>query len=304
MVSAVDEVRPNFLIVGSARAGTTSLYCWLKRHPEAFLPDRKEPSYFVRGFGMSDWNRYVALFEPGRGKKAIGEASVAYLWAQESPQWIRETLGPIRVIILLRDPIERALSLYSWMVMEGYERLRPFERALAEEDKRFADEWFRQHCPEYFRSYMYFRTGLYYGQVKRYLDTFGSELVKICLFEDLIHLSADVYSDVCCFLGVSTEFTPAFSPQNPSVMPRSIPVQYSLRALHIRLREPKLPALVRRVCRLAAYRLVSPMMGLNKRGGPKPEISREVKERLQQKYRADVARLSELIQRDLSGWLH
>lgn len=304
MMSAVDEVLPNFLIVGAAKAGTTSLYHWLRQHPEVFMPNLKEPSYFVRGFGVSDWETYVALFEPGRGKRAIGEASVAHLWAQESPRWIYETLGDVRIIVLLRDPVQRALSLYAWMVMEGYEWLPTFERALAEEEERFPDECFRRSSPEYFWSYMYFRTGLYYGQVKRYVDTFGSQLVKVYLFEDLISSTANVYSDVCDFLGVSTEFRPVFGRQNSSRIPRSIPLQYSLRALCRSLREPTLPAVLRKASRSVARRLIRPMMSLNVKAGHRPKMPLQVKETLQEMYRTDIVRLGGLIRRDLSDWLH
>jgi hypothetical protein len=301
-MSEANEVRPNFLIVGTARSGTTSLYHWLKQHPEVFMPDTKEPSHFIHGYGISDWEKYLSLFEPGRGKKAIGEASVAYLWAPESPQWIRFMLGNIKIIILLREPVGRALSLYSWMVMEGYEWLRTFERALAEEEKRFRDESFRWNNPEYFWSYMYFRNGLYCEQVKRYIDAFGSESVKIYLFDDLISSPAEVYGDVCTFLEVSTGFCPDFAPQNSSRIPRSITLQYLLRKL--RLSSPRLPRGSRRVFRFIAHRFVPLTMSLNRKVGRKPKIPPELKKRLQEMYHRDIARLGEVIRRDLSDWLH
>ena len=163
----MERVRPKFLIVGASRSGTSSLYHWLKLHPDVFMPDIKEPSFFVDGWGISDWHWYLSLFEPGRGKKAVGEASVAYLESPESVQLIWEKLPTIKIIILLRNPVERALSLYSWMVMEGHEWLSTFKQALAEEEKRFGDESFRRDNPVYFWSYMYFRNGLYYEQVKK-----------------------------------------------------------------------------------------------------------------------------------------
>lgn len=296
MMSAVDEVHPNFLIVGAAKAGTTSLYYWLKQHPEVFMPAIKEPCFFVYGYGISDWERYLALFEPGRGKKAIGDASTAYLVAPESSQWIRKVLGDIKIIILLRNPAQRALSLYSWMVMEGYEWFHTFEQALAKEEKRFRDGSFRWENPEYFWDYMYFQSGLYYEQVKRYIDTFSSELVKIYLFEDLIRFPAEVYSDVCNFLEVSTGFRPAFIPQNPSKIPWSITLQYLLRRLErLSWRLPVVFPITRQ--------FVSLMMSLNKKMGHKPGMSLKLKKTLQEMYRTDVTKLGELIQRDLSDWL-
>lgn len=297
MLGSKDKVQINFLIVGAAKAGTTSLYYWLKQHPEVFIPDIEEPSYFVHGYSLSDWDKYLSLFEPGRGKRAIGEKSTAYLVAPESSQWIRKMLGDIKIIILLRNPVQRALSLYSWMVMEGYEWISTFEQAFAEEEKRFYDESFRWKNPEYFWDYMYFRSGLYYEQVKRYIDAFGSELVKVYLFEDLVRFPAEVYTDVCNVLEVSTGFRPDFTPKNPSKIPRSIALQYLLRKLQRSSR--RLP----RGSRFIARQFVSLVMSLNKKVGHKPKIPLEVKKRLREMYRTDITKLGELIQRDLSDWL-
>ena len=301
MLGLKDEVRPNFLIVGAARSGTTSLYYWLKQHPEVFMPDIKEPSYFVHGYGISDWRKYLSLFEPGRGKKVIGEASTAYLAAPESPRWIRDVLGNIKIIILLRNPIERAYSLYCWMVMEGYEWLPTFEKALEEEDRRFQDEPFRRSNPEYFWDYMYFRSGLYYDQVKRYIETFGSNSVKTFLFEDLTRSPEKLYSDVCRFLEVSDNYHPHFIPQNPSKIPRFIRLQYLFRQAPKLV--PKLPGVFRKVSRPVIWRLVPLMMSLNKKAGCRVEISPELRNRLREMYREEILRLSELIGRDLSEWL-
>jgi hypothetical protein len=300
-MSAVIEVNPNFLIVGTARSGTTSFYSWLKQHPEVFMPETKEPSYFVHDYGISDWENYLSLFEPGRGKKAIGEASVAYLWAPESPDWIHKMLGKVKIVILLREPVGRALSLYSWMVMQGYEWLGTFERALAEEEKRFANESFRLNNPEYFWSYIYFRNGLYAEQVRRYLDTFGREFVRIYLFDEIISSPAAAYRDVCDFLGVSNGFCPAFAPQNSSRIPRSITVQYLLRTFQTS--SPRLPKGSRRAFQFAARQLIPLIMSLNRMAGRKPKMSPELKRTLQEMYRTDIMRLGELIHRDLSGWL-
>jgi len=197
------RIWPNFLIVGSAKAGTTSLYHWLRYHPEVFMPEKKEPSYFVDGYGMSDLDAYLLLFAPGRGKKAIGEASTAYLASPESPQLISKQLGKVKTLILLRNPVERAFSLYCWMVMVGCEWLPTFEEAVKAEEKRCSDQFFRWHNPEYFWDYMYFRSGLYFEQVKRYTDTFGRDLVEIYLFDELKNDPGKLYGKVCNFLGIA-----------------------------------------------------------------------------------------------------
>lgn len=293
----MEMVKPNFLIVGAARAGTTSLYYWLKQHPEVFMPEIKEPSYFVHGYGISDREVYLSLFEPGRGKKAVGEASTAYLKAYESPKWIYSILDGVKIIILLRNPVERAFSLYSWMVMEGYEWANTFEQALALEKQRFEDKDFRWNNPEYFWNYMYFRSGLYYERVRKYLEVFGNHLVKIYLFEDIISYPLEVYRDVCRFLEITDFFQPKFVRQNPSKIPRFIKLQYWLR--RIQKSSSRLPKGIRFLIRKS----VPPMMKLNKKIGYKGKISLELKKELIEAYYDDIMKLSELIQRNISHWL-
>jgi len=214
MLDSRDKVKPNFLIIGAAKAGTTSFYQWLRQHPEVFMPAIKEPSFFVYGYGISDFEKYLSFFETASSMRAIGEASTAYLVAPEAPQLIYKMAHDIKIIVLLRNPVHRAVSLYAWMVREGYEWLNTFERALAEEERRFHDPSFRWNNPEYFWDYMYFRSGLYYEQVKRYIDTFGEESVKIYLFEELVNRPTEVYRDVCYFLDITPKFVPNFIAYN------------------------------------------------------------------------------------------
>lgn len=292
-----EGVLPNFLIVGGARCGTTSLYHWLHQHPDVFLPSVKEPTYFVHGYDLFDWDQYRSLFRAAQGRRAVGEASIAYLVAPESASWIRRELGVVKIIVLLRHPVQRAVSLYSWMAQEGYEWLQPFERALAEEDRRYGDDTFRKRCLEYFWSYMYFRSGLYYEQVKRYLDTFGSDSVRVYLFEALTQSPLDVYRDVCRFLGVSDTFLPLFTRQNPSRIPRSIRLQCLLR--HIHETAQSFPGPGRRPLR----GLATAAMNANLRAAGAWPLSASLRQNLVARYREDIVKLGHLLGRDLSTWL-
>jgi hypothetical protein len=293
-----DAILPNFLIVGASKAGTTSLYYWLKQHPDVFLPRVKEPCYFAPQYQMrvTDWERYVSLYGAGRGKKAIGEASTVYLESPESAGLIMDTLGKVRIIILLRNPANRAFSYYCWMLMEGYESILPFEKALALEDKRVHSEAFRKKNPMgYWLSYAYFASGLYYEQVKRYLDLFGDN-VKALLYEDLVNQPHTLYRDVCGFLGISTDFQPLFKAHNPSRIPRSVTLQFMLRRIYHsvgRWRWLKRPV----------HRAISRLIDQNTALGYKPVLAPATRRMLQEEFRSDVQQLSSLIGRDLSSWL-
>ncbi len=198
--------KPNFFIVGAARSGTTSLWAYLKCHPQVFMPADelfKEPTYFSHDCGQRfDLNSYLALFDEANPmQKWLGEASVAYLTDPESAQRIYDFAPSAKIIILLRNPADRAYSLYNWMVQDGYEYAPSFEEALKLEESRFIDKrahWFK---PNYYWGYLYYRSGLYCNQVKKYLDLF-KENVLIIPFEDLAMNPAPAYEKVCSFLNI------------------------------------------------------------------------------------------------------
>jgi len=293
---AGEDARPNFLIAGAAKSGTTSLYAWLKQHDEVFLPDIKEPTYFVDHYSRLNWEGYLSLFKPGAGRRLRGEASASYLSAPEAPQHIRNALGPIKIILVLRDPVQRARSLHQWMVMAGYEWIGDFEQALAQEDERFANDHFRKHNPEYFWSYMYFRSGLYHDQVAGFFDAFGRSQVKVLLFEELTEKSAWAYNEVCQHLDISSGSPPRFLAHNRSRSPRWSQLHFSLRAARDRAGSRSRPW--DRPTRLACEQL----MTMNLAVGRKQPLATATFERLREAYRDDVDRLSNLINRDLSGW--
>ena len=292
---AASEILPNFLVVGAAKAGSTSLYHWLKQHPDVFMPKWKEPCYFVNNYGVGEWEEYVSLFQPGRDKKAIGEASATYLANPISPQWIYEKLGDISIIIVLRNPVERIFSLYRHGLQYGYETIPTFEGALREEELRLRSDAFRENAPHYLLDYAYFTTGLYYGQVKRYLDTFSR--VKIYLFEDLVGSKEQTYKDLCRFLGINDDFVPDFKHNNASIVPRFIKAQFILRKYYKAYRfRPGLFALI-------VSNFTLSMMNLNLTFGVDIKISPGLKDRLRAAYRPDIMKLGGLINRDLSEWI-
>ena len=112
---------PNFLVIGAARSGTTSLYCYLKEHPQVFMSSPKEPHYFVpledrvhagpgdqvsrSRLAARDINQYQSLFQGASSEKALGEASVWYLYHPEAAKRIKETLPGAKLIVVLPNPL-------------------------------------------------------------------------------------------------------------------------------------------------------------------------------------------------------
>lgn len=281
---------PTFLVVGAAKAGTTWLHEGLRQQPDIFMPRVKEPSYFVPGIGIRDFAEYLELFRDARAHhKVIGEASTAYLTCDTSAECIRKQLGDIRIIVILRNPVRRAFSLYRWMIMEGYEWYRPFEKALAVEERRMNSPWFWKHNPEYIWDFLYFHSGLYASQVARYLDFFSS--VKILLFEDLVLAPETTLLEACKFLGVKVEMPPPAQPLNTSIQPLFPRVQVLLRRLQ-------------RITAVPGAQIMDPVrrwcMEMNTLAGSSDgELQSSTAHQLSRTYFKDVEELSALLSQDL-----
>ncbi len=287
--------RPNFFLAGVAKAGTTSLYEYLRQHPQIFMPEIKEPSYFVQGYGVKTWDDYLALFKDAGDKAAIGDASAIYTSTEGSLAWIKSALGEVKLVVILRNPASRAFSQYGWMAREGYEDAPTFAEALRREPLRLRDPAFREQCPQFFGDYLYFTTGLYADQVETCFDTFGRERVKIYLFEEFIREPRNVCRDVFQFLGVDDQFVPKMEVHNEGRMPKSVAWQYWLRAEQRRRRVLGSRAFRRKL----ADRLMGWNVQLGEKAQPDPVLLRDLTER----YRPDISRLQTLLGRDLSPWL-
>jgi hypothetical protein len=290
----VPVTKPNFLIAGAGKSGTTSLHEYLAQHPDIFMSTFKEPNFFVHNYGYGTWHDYLALFSGARGEKAIGESSTGYLCSEESPALIKAALGNIRIIVMLRNPAHRAESLYWWMVREGYEDAATFEEAIEREAEREQDPNFRHTCSEFFLDYLYFKSGLYSKQVCRFLETFGNENVRIYLFEDFVKDPLPICCDIFNFLEVDPDFTPAIAIYNEARVPASPRFQFWLRN-HAPTCLAILPSRLRR-------KLLNQLMEWNIRRGSKPYHDRVAEARLLDRYRGDVQQLEQILDRDLSLW--
>lgn len=320
----ITERVPDFLIVGAAKSGSTSIYNYLKQHPQIFMPDLKEPRFFAfcekpppptefaKKFlpdTITGLDEYIKLFEPASEGQLLGEASVHYLYLQMEtiknikryiPKW-----KDIKIIINLRNPSEASFSAYSALVQWGWEPLE-FEDALEKEQLLTAN---LENNFDRLRLLLannrptdYVGLFFYYRQVKAYMDTFPN--VRIFLHDDL---KSDIYSvlkDMFRFLGVDDSFTPDVSGKHQvSMVPRIGALRFlyrSLSKINHKLSDNNfmnslIPYEKRRqlgrkimVSRLTSRRLV---------------IKEQTKEYLRNLYREDVLRLQDLIRRDLSSWI-
>ena len=206
---------PNFFILGAERSGTTSIYHYLKQHPDVYMSPNKEPNFYflegvadkLRGNGTSAWlegctttrEAYLALFDGVTTEKAIGEASVGYLSKEGAAAAIHRDVPDARLFAVLRHPVERAYTAYMGMRLSGREPVVTFREALNREASRMAEDWS-------FGGYR--RTGLYCRQLNRYYSLFDREQIRIFLFEDFKSDPAAVVQDIFATLEVDTSFVP------------------------------------------------------------------------------------------------
>jgi hypothetical protein len=297
-----NEIVPNFLIVGAAKAGTTSLYEYLRQHPDIFVPNHfKEPTYFVNPLGAWKapvcFETYLNLFKDGEGKKAIGEASTAYLASEESPEWIRSALHEVKIIIGLRNPAKRAFSHYMFNVMKGWEDADSFEKALDREPLRLKNPSHltcRHHFPP---DFFYFKNGLYFQQVKRYIDIFGKDRVMVYLFEDLVKRPLSVCREVFDFLNVDPQFVPSIAVHNEGRKPVSTTLQFWFYTKAEKLKSRT------EWYSWRLFRVYRKLMIVNTFLGKKSRLSEALYDSLMAKYRSDIHQLESLLNRDLSIWL-
>jgi hypothetical protein len=208
----VQVVKPNFLGIGAAKAGTTTIARILTTHPEISFPKdgRKEVHFFDYPEKIvdprKDW--YFSLFEPN---KAVGEFTPSYLFVPECRDLIYETLGPnVKFIVTLRNPIDRAFSHYchavnNWhgehYLKAGYPvETLSFKEAIAQEETRL------QSGQYHIRHLSYFSKGLYAQQLKWYFEKFARENFYIFLLEDYAKNPETILREIYQFLAVDDKF--------------------------------------------------------------------------------------------------
>lgn len=197
---------PNLFIVGAAKAGTTSLYEYLRGHPDVFFPSIKEPHFFTevrpapehryaqRRF-VTRREEYLALYEGAKGKALRGDASPSYLWCPAAPARIAQVSPEARIVVLLRDPIERAYSHYLMEFREGADH-GTFAEALARDQARPEKGWAVSH--------LYLELGFYATQLARYFEHFPRAQVFVLELEELRGQKArrEALARLCAFLGI------------------------------------------------------------------------------------------------------
>lgn len=205
-------LRPDFLIIGAPKAGTTALHSALAQHPEVFTTTPKEPKYWLCGdappphwTGPGDahsqqewiWRRrdYDALFRGAAESQVRGESTPFYLWSYPAHRRIAEHLPEAKLIAVVRDPIDRAYSNWMHLWSDGLESEPDFERAFARQAERIDAGW----AP----FWRYRDLGLYGRQLEHLYEYVDRARVLVVRYRDIVEEPGPTVDRVCRFLGIS-----------------------------------------------------------------------------------------------------
>lgn len=296
------ENKPNFIVIGTMKAATTSLYTYIKQHPDIFMTKVKEPMFFNNFQQENNYNilgskskksttleEYLAMFKDAKNEKAIGEASPAYIYNENAPYLIKEHLPDVKIIAILRQPTDRAYSNFLHTKRADRENVNSFGQAIKIEKERISDNW----SP----LYHYIQKGFYSVQLKRYYNLFPKENIKVYLFEDVVKNPKETLKDIFKFLNVDENIEIDVSKKsNVSGTPKGI-LGFILKKMRYYNLMPKfaisdyLPTFIISLLFKSVYKDTEKLDSVLR------------KELTDKYYREEILKLEKLIDRDLSNWL-
>ncbi len=301
--------RPNFLIIGTPKGGTTSLYLYLCQHPEVYMSEPKETRFFIseeyeKGLEFY-WDNY---FKGWKGQKAVGEATPFYLTNPLAAPRIKQHLPEAKLIAILRNPIDRAYAAWWMQVCNGKEK-RSFEEVVNQSLQRIRagdgpnlDEEKGINEPLTPGKRVYYtilEVGYYAQHIQRYLDLFPASQFKITYSEDLRKDPRGVVRDVCNFIGVE----PALLATDGTAWNVGMDTSEGAARLFGRFnRFAKWLGLHEVVSLETKEELRKRVASYLSFFGKKPEVSKEIRKVLIGHYYSHNRELEKLTGRDLSHW--
>ncbi len=291
--------KPNLFLVGGPKCGTTSLHEYLAGHPQIFMCTPKEPCYFDQDLPWPDSPRseteYLRLFESANGRHlVIGEASTNYLYSQVAVRNILGFNSEARFIVMVRNPIDMAMSLHSYSVQEFTEDVADFEAAWRLQDERRNGRRLPtvNYQPDFVLYGPFCRLG---EQLQRLYAQVERSRVHVVVFDDLNADPAGVYRETLGFLGLKDDGRRIYAARNVTGVPRFKTVHRLLASLLAVRQSLPVPRL--------GLGVFNGLKQLNVVPGARKGISEDFRRELSDYFGPDVELLSSLIHRDLTSWL-
>ena len=287
-------MKVDFFIVGAPKSGTTSLYHYLSEHPQVEMSSQKEPDYFsdkaIHEQGMyyaknriNTLDKYDSLFVQ-KESVVYGEASVSYLFYENVAEDIKKYNPNAKIIIMLRDPIERAFSHYLMDYRLGLIS-DSFENVLAKISKHKNAHLFYQQ---------YIEVSKYAKQIQRYLDFFKKENILFIDYEDFKKNVSKTVDQVYNFLNISTEFVADINTKhNTFIMPKNKIIRLIYSFVFLR----------KILTFLFPVYLVKNIRVLLFKSDKKPELLKETRSLLSIIFNDDIKKMEEVLAKNYSKWI-
>lgn len=296
------------MIVGAQKSGTSSLLRYLAQHPDIHTHAQSEMTFFLqereyrRGY---EW-AFAKYFAGERSHEEIGDKhltakNVMVMHSPEVMQRINEHNPEMHIAVLLREPVARAYSAYWWARRRGWENIKTYEEALAAEEARLNESWFK------WRQCAYQYNGIYYPHIKNLITQFGSSRVHCFLTDDLKENAEVVCQQLFKHIGIGADFKPSISERhNQATMPRSERFNFfftQFLASHNPLRR----AIRKLVPDATAYKLRKAILDWNEKPEKNthwtpPPLNPQTRQQQMAYFKPFNEQLAELLGRDLSAW--
>lgn len=282
-----NDLWPNFLIIGAGKSGTTSLYHYLKSHPEVFMPDVKEPRFFCDSAqNRLTESEYKAIFK-GKGEaKVWGESSVSYLYTPAACKKIFEKIGDnVKLICVLRNPVK---AVYSWwgQLSKMHLEEKPARVALL-------SSFSLQSKEPNMGNYAWVVN--YIEHIKRYRETFRDDQLKFYFYEEFFQQDLPLYTDLCGFLTIDDRHSPQNAIHNQGYIWRR--TLFDTRPWQVV--KPWVAPAVRAIFSLSTRENVYTMIEKWKKK-PLPRLDKKLEAELQAKLYTSVRKLEKYMNKDLS----
>lgn len=301
MLKKTNTKKPNFFIVGSPKAGTSSLHIYLQKHPEIFMSEPKEPGYFAKDKILDDTRfqnkeDYFNIFKNVKNEKIVGESSVCYSYSDAAIKLIKKEIKHPKIVFILRDPVGFITSAHSDQSIDN-KNLKDLRSELNDEKEkikklgRISNNSLERTCYRYVLKKIY-------KNVKKYFDTFGRENVKIILQDEFKKNPEKIYVEILEFLGVDNSFRPEFKFYHQNKIRRSKRVE------NFRQKLRKLPSpIVKIIQKIVPEKLRTFISDFNFKFQSKKPMDKDLEKQIKKEFYNDIIKLGKVIKRDLRHWV-
>lgn len=291
--------RPNFFVMGAPKCGTTSVWSWLREHPNVYLPSVKEPHFFNSDHahrGFTDKHAYEALFaEAGPQHYVVGEASVWYLYSKIAARNILKYTGGAKFIVCVRNPVDMAYSLYcQFLLRSRREHIKSFETAWHLSGERMRGRCVGPRVTE--PKFLSYKAVCALGsQLAVLIALAGHEAVLPLVLDDLQESPASEYRKILRFLDIPDDERTTFPRLNEGLNVRSLAAHRLLHELRA------LPESIGfgNVCRGIGRQL----MRLNTDERPRPAMPPHMREALTTHFESEIGMLFGILGKKYPSWL-